>query len=68
MMISTLIQHFELRFAEAADVSLILSFIKELARYEKLLHEVAATEDILRETLFGPRRVAEVILDRKSVV
>jgi GNAT superfamily N-acetyltransferase len=61
-MIATSIPGFELRFAEAQDVSLVLSFIKELAQYEKLLHEVTATEAILKETLFGSRRVAEVVL------
>ncbi|MBI3659036.1 GNAT family N-acetyltransferase [Candidatus Acetothermia bacterium] len=61
-MIPTKIPDFELRFAESSDVSLILSLIRELAEYEKLLHEVVATEEILRETLFGSRRVAEVIL------
>jgi len=33
-----------------------------LAEYEKLTHEVVATEELLRETLFGDRPVAEVIL------
>ena len=61
-MIPTKIPDFELRFAEPSHVSLVLSLIRELAEYEKLLHEVVATEEILRETLFGPRRVAEVIL------
>jgi hypothetical protein len=44
---------FEIKKAESEDVPLILSFIKELAEYEKLLHEVVATEAILQETLFG---------------
>lgn len=61
-MIPTKIPGFELRFAESSDVSLVLSLIRELAEYEKLLHEVVATEEILGETLFGSRRVAEVIL------
>ncbi|MBV8801407.1 MAG: GNAT family N-acetyltransferase [Gammaproteobacteria bacterium] len=53
---------FEIKAATAQDVPLILSFIKELAGYEKLLHEVVATEDILKETLFGGQGYAEVIL------
>ena len=61
-MIQTKISGFELRFAEPSDVPLIFSFIRELAEYERLSHEVVATEEILRETLFGSRRVAEVIL------
>lgn len=43
------------------DLSLILQFIRDLAEYERLSHEVEATEDLLRETLFGDRKVAEVI-------
>ncbi len=41
---------------------LILSFIRKLAEYEKLSHEVVATEDILRVSLFGPHPAAEVLL------
>jgi len=52
----------EIRFANKADVPLILKFIKELAAYEKLLHEVVATEDLLTEHLFGHQPKAEVIL------
>ena len=52
----------EIRFAEEKDVPLILQFIKELADYEKCLDQVVATEEILRESLFGGRRNAEVIL------
>ena len=44
------------------DVSVILGFIRKLAEYEKLSHQVAATEELLRETLFGERRVAEVLI------
>lgn len=48
------------RFAEEKDVSKILYFIKALADYEKLLNEVIATEDILREWIFEKKK-AEVI-------
>lgn len=61
---------FEIKRAESGDVPLILSFIKELAEYEKLLHEVVATEAILQETLFGQNSHAEVLLgylDHKPV-
>ena len=44
------------------DVPNILRFIRLLAEYEKLPHEVVATEDDLRKTLFGDRPYAEVIL------
>ena len=52
----------EIRFAEEKDTLLILGFIKELADYEKCLDQVVATEEVLRESLFGGRRSAEVIL------
>jgi GNAT superfamily N-acetyltransferase len=58
----TRIPGFVIRCAEKDDAGLILRFINGLAEYEKLSHEVTATEDLLRETLFGPRQVAEVII------
>jgi GNAT superfamily N-acetyltransferase len=48
--------------ATERDVPLILSFIRKLAEYEKLAHQVIATEELLREQLFGSRPMAEVIL------
>ncbi len=60
-LVSTKHEHFKIRFAEEKDIKLILDFIKELADYEKLLHEVVATEEILMESLFV-RRAAEVII------
>lgn len=48
--------------AQQSDVPLILSFIRKLAEYEKLLHEAVVSEDILRESLFGPKPAAEVLL------
>jgi len=51
-----------IRAATAEDVPLILRFIRELAEYERLAHEVVATEDGLRDTLFGPRPYAEVAI------
>lgn len=41
------------REANKEDTQLILQFIKELAEYEKLAHEVVATETDIQETLFG---------------
>jgi GNAT superfamily N-acetyltransferase len=51
-----------IRSATAADVPLILRFIRGLAEYEKLAHECVATEEGLRKTLFGERRYAECVL------
>ncbi len=51
-----------IRAATEADVPLILEFIRDLAEYEKLADHVVATEDLLRTTLFGHPRFAEVII------
>jgi len=51
-----------LRFATVEDVGLILDFIRQLADYEKMVDEVIADEDQLRQSLFGDRRVAEVVI------
>jgi GNAT superfamily N-acetyltransferase len=48
--------------ATAADVPTILELIKGLAAYERLAHEVVATEADLQAALFGARPFAEVIL------
>jgi GNAT superfamily N-acetyltransferase len=52
----------EIRSATEDDVPLILTLINELADYERLSHEVVATEEALRDSLFGERRVAEALL------
>ena len=41
------------RVASPADIPLILRFIRDLAEYERLLHEVEATEEDIRRDLFG---------------
>jgi GNAT superfamily N-acetyltransferase len=51
-----------IRPATRADVPLILALIRGLADYEKLAHEVVATEDALASTLFGEPRRAEVAI------
>ncbi|MFA4923616.1 MAG: GNAT family N-acetyltransferase [Ignavibacteriaceae bacterium] len=48
--------------ATEKDVPIILSFIKKIAEYEKLSNEVIATEEILRESLFGKKPSAEVVI------
>jgi GNAT superfamily N-acetyltransferase len=62
MSIKTAIADFEIREAGINDIPVIMSFIRELAEYENLAHEVVATEEVLRNSLFGNRKVAEVIL------
>jgi GNAT superfamily N-acetyltransferase len=54
----------EIRKATKEDIPLILNFIRGLAEYEKLSHEVLADEDTLRDSLFGDRPAAEVVIAR----
>ena len=58
----TIASKFNIRPATENDVSTIYSLIKELADYERLSHEVAATEEDIRQSLFGGRPFAEVLL------
>ena len=51
-----------IRMATVLDIPLIFEFINELAEYEQLQHEVVATQDTLKETLFGPKVHAEVLI------
>jgi GNAT superfamily N-acetyltransferase len=51
-----------IRPASRTDVPVVLQFIRDLARYERLEHEVSAAEAELTEALFGDRHYAEVVL------
>lgn len=53
---------FIIRLATIKDIALILRFIRELADYEKLLHEVVADEATLKESLFGDIPYAKVVI------
>jgi GNAT superfamily N-acetyltransferase len=53
---------FIIRSATREDCPTILAFITQLAVYEKLAHEVVATEEKLQLTLFGEQPSAEVII------
>lgn len=55
-------QNYEIRAATPADVPQILAFIRELADYEKLSHQVVGSEEQLAEHLFGATPRAEVLL------
>lgn len=59
---------FEIKFAKAKDIPIILNFIKDLAKYEKLENEVVATEQSLHDTLFGKKTFAEVLIASESGV
>ena len=52
--------------ARIEDVPLILELVRALAAYEHLAHAVVATEQVLREELFGPRAVAEAVIAREG--
>ena len=52
----------QIRKATEADVPVIVWFIRQLAEYERLLQEAVMTEETLRESLFGSRPSAEVLL------
>ena len=51
----------QIRNAGREDVPLILAFVRKLAEYERLDHAVEATEELLEETMFGARSVAECV-------
>lgn len=51
-----------IRPAGREDIPLILQFIRDLAEYERLAHEVVATEAQLAGNLFGKNPQAEVVL------
>ncbi len=51
-----------IRFAEAGDLPLITQFIRDLAEYERLAHDVRFDEATLGDRLFGARPYAEVLI------
>ena len=51
-----------IRPATEDDVPQVLALIRALAEYERLAHEVVATEDQIRAALFSPRPLAETVL------
>lgn len=57
---------FSTRFATPQDVPVILRFIRELADFEKLLHEVVADEDTLNKSLFKDPKGPEVLIAEEN--
>src|SRR5262249_29339266 len=55
-------ERFTIRAAPVDDIPTILALIRALATYERAPQEVTATEEILKQTLFGTKRAAEVLL------
>lgn len=56
------ISNFMIRPGTEKDAPVIFSLIEELAEYEHLSHEVVASVDDIRETLFGERPFAETLI------
>lgn len=52
----------KIRPAIPNDIPTILNFIRELASFEKLTHQVEATEQQLRQTLFSKKPIAKVLI------
>jgi GNAT superfamily N-acetyltransferase len=57
-----------IRSITPADVTAILAMIRELAAYEHLTHACIATEELLRQHLFGPERAAEALVAEEGGV
>jgi GNAT superfamily N-acetyltransferase len=55
-------EEIRIRTAAPTDAALVLDFIRELATYERLAHQVVASEETVRETLFGARPAAESLI------
>ncbi len=51
-----------IRESSVDDIPLIFDFIKELAKYEKMSDEVTATKEVLKNSLFGQNKYAEVFI------
>ena len=58
----SLTSNFMIRTGTEEDAPVIFSLIKELAEYEHLAHEVVASVDDIRRTLFGERPFAETLI------
>lgn len=61
MIYQTQVKGLKIREATSKDTKLILEFIKKLAKYEKLLHKVSATEASLKKSIFKNKE-AEVLI------
>jgi GNAT superfamily N-acetyltransferase len=55
-----------IRAVTPADTPLICQFVRELAEYERLAHEVDLDEGQVRQHLFGPRPFAEALLAEEA--
>ena len=51
-----------IREASVKDCALILSFVKELAKYEKAEHEVIATEKHIKDSIFSENATTQALI------
>jgi GNAT superfamily N-acetyltransferase len=58
--------HLTIDPATPTDVPLLVELIRELADYERLLHEVRVRSEDLQRHLFGPRPYAEAVVARAA--
>ena len=58
---------FHIRFATSEDVALILSFIKDLAIYEKLSDQVTATEETIRTSIFEKKQAEVIVVEEDGI-
>ena len=54
------------REAKPSDAAAILRFVRELADYEKALHEVEATEETVRGSIFGDGSVTQALISERD--
>ncbi|MEM7588758.1 MAG: GNAT family N-acetyltransferase [Myxococcota bacterium] len=55
-------EQLRIRLATRKDARVVLEFIRELARFEEILHQVTTTQKQLRDTLFSDKSVARAVL------
>ena len=55
-------RNFEIRDADVADIPIIMQLIRDLATYERAPNDVIATEEDLRQALFGAEPAAKVVI------
>ncbi|MDR5587651.1 MULTISPECIES: GNAT family N-acetyltransferase [Clostridium] len=66
--IETKIKGLKFKKTTEEDIPAILEFIKKIAVYEKMLDEVVATEETLRESIFENNRAHALIIEFNNKV
>ena len=51
------------KYASEEDIPVILDFIKKIAEYEKMLDQVVADEERLRESIFKNNRAEALLIE-----